>query len=52
MTMHVDRFWVNLGVDADELQALKARGFAYFGLAAMAGLSICLLAGIASNLVG
>ncbi len=52
MTATMDRFWIALGVNEDELGALNARRFIYGGLIVMTGASTCLLAGIVSNVAG
>lgn len=52
MTATIDRFFIARGVNEAELLALEARTIVYAGVALMAGLSTCLLAGIIANVVG
>lgn len=52
MTRTIDLLWIALGVNAEELTALKGRGVIYLGLGLMALASSVLVAGIASNLAG
>jgi hypothetical protein len=52
MTATMDRFWIAIGVNEQELLALKARPAIYAALHAMTGLSTCLATGIVSNVVG
>lgn len=51
MTARIDRFWVELGVNATELEALTARRAIYACMIMMTATSLCLLGGIVGNLV-
>ncbi len=52
MTATIDRIWIALGVNADELEAMSARRALYAGMITMSVAATCLIGGIVSNVAG
>jgi hypothetical protein len=51
MTQSADRIWIKAGVNPEELQAFKARGVLYAGLALTGSLSLTFAALTVINLL-
>ena len=49
MTALIDRFWIGLGVNAEELEAMTARRALYVGMITMTVAASCVVGGIATN---
>ena len=52
MTRVTDNFFINAGVDADELYRIKGRSFLYIGTLFLAGMSLSFAALTIANFIG